>query len=102
MSTQKLAKKLYLWYPMQDFFNTGLLGAIITTTVGSIIWQLVASVFPVAFMHNPLVYVLLRICLFLEFTGVCSGAWVLASCHKYMARLRRDEFILIVLAATAR
>jgi len=79
---------------VQDFFNTGLLGAIITTTVGSITWQLVASVFPVAFMHNPLVYVLLRICLFLEFTGVCSGAWVLASCHKYMARFQRDEFYL--------
>ncbi|CAK0899394.1 unnamed protein product [Prorocentrum cordatum] len=77
---------------VQDFFNTGLLGAIITTTVGSISWQLVASVFPVAFMHNPLVYVLLRICLFLESIGICSGAWVLASVHKYTVCFRRDEF----------
>lgn len=79
---------------MQTFFNTGLLGAIITTTIGSISWQLVASVFPVAFLRNPLVYILLRICLLLESTGICSGAWVLASIHKYLAGFRRDEIYL--------
>ena len=76
---------------VQNFFNTGLLGAVITTNLGSISWQLVASAFPLAFLSNPLVYVLLRICLFLESTGICSGAWVLAGIHKRVAGFKRDE-----------
>jgi len=79
---------------VQHFFNTGLLGAIITTTIGSITWQLVASAFPIAFLSNPLVYVLLRICLFLECTGICAGAWVLASMYGRVAGFKRDEVYL--------
>ncbi len=37
---------------LQKFFNTGLLGAIITTIVASIAWQLVASAFPIDFYSN--------------------------------------------------
>merc|ERR1712007_407288 len=61
----------------QSFLNTGLLAALITTIIGSIAWQLVASAFPIAFLSNPVVYFFLRWCLFLESTGICSGAWVL-------------------------
>jgi len=75
----------------QEFFNMGFLGAVITTILGSISWQLVASAFPLAFLSNPLVYVFLRICLFLEATGICSGAWVLAGIHKRIAGFKRDE-----------
>lgn len=76
---------------VQTFFNTGLLGAIITTVVASISWQLVASAFPVAFLSNPLVYVLLRFCLLLEATGICSASWVLAWIHKRLAGFKKDE-----------
>jgi len=75
----------------QTFFNMGFLGAVITTILGSITWQLVASAFPLAFLSNPLVYVFLRICLFLEATGIASGAWVLAALHKRIAGFQRDE-----------
>jgi hypothetical protein len=75
----------------QKFFNTGLLGAIITTIVASIAWQLVASAFPIAFLSNPFTYILLRICLFLEATGICSGAWVLAWIYKQVSGFQRDE-----------
>ena len=76
---------------MQEFFNTGLLGALALTMVGSIAWQLVASAFPIAFMSNPITYILLRVCLFLEATGICYGAWVLAALHKKIAGFQRDE-----------
>lgn len=76
---------------VQGFFNTGLLGAFITTTVGSIIWQLVASAFPVAFLSNPLCYLLLRFCLFLEATGVCNASWVIAWIAKKIWTLQKDE-----------
>merc|ERR1711915_1155822 len=76
---------------LQSLFNTGLLGAVMLTILGSISWQLVASAFPIAFLSNPLTYVLLRIRLFLESTGLCQGAWVLAAIHKKVAGFQRDE-----------
>jgi hypothetical protein len=76
---------------VQAFFNTGLLGALITTIVASITWQLVASAFPVAFLSTPITYVLLVICLFLEWTGLCAGSWVLSKIHKFFAHFQFDE-----------
>merc|ERR1712151_536348 len=42
---------------LQQFFNTGLLGALITTIVASIAWQLAAAAFPLAFLANPFTYI---------------------------------------------
>jgi len=75
----------------QRLFNTGLLGAIITTILGSIAWQLVAGAFPLQFLSNPLVYVVLRWCLFLESTGICAGAWFLAMINKRIVGFQFDE-----------
>jgi hypothetical protein len=76
---------------LQELFNTGLLGALALTIVGSIAWQLVASAFPLAFLANPVTYYLLRLCLLLEATGLASGSWVLAAVHKKIAGFQRDE-----------
>merc|ERR1712003_133286 len=76
---------------VQKFLNLGFQGALITTILGSISWQLVAGAFPVAFLSNIVTYILLRICLFLEATGICNGAWVLAGIHKSIAGFQRDE-----------
>jgi len=75
----------------QSFLNLGFLGALITTILASISWQLVASAFPLIFLSNPLTYVLLRVCLLLEATGLCQAAWVLAAIHKKIAGFQRDE-----------
>ena len=76
---------------VQTFFNLGFLGALITTIVASIAWQLVASAFPIQFLSNPFTYFLLRLCLFLEATGICNGAYVIAWVHKKIAGFQRDE-----------
>jgi len=76
---------------IQGFFNTGLLGALMLTILGSISWQLVASAFPIAFLSNPITYFLLRWCLLLEATGICQGAWVLAAIHRKISGFQRDE-----------
>jgi len=76
---------------MQKFFDLGFLGALITTIIASISWQLVASAFPIAFLSNPFTYILLCICLGLERTGICQGAWVLAAIHRAIAGFQRDE-----------
>merc|ERR1712023_547061 len=74
----------------QSFLNTGLLAALITTIIGSIAWQLVASTFPLSFLSNPVVYFFLRWCLFLESTGICSGAWVMARVTELLMGWKTD------------
>jgi hypothetical protein len=76
---------------MQSFFNTGLLGAVITTIVGSLAWRIIAASFPVAFLSNPLIYLILRLCLAVEASGVCSAAWLLALVNRQIAGLQPDE-----------
>merc|ERR1711970_85515 len=76
---------------IQKFFNLGFLGAITTTILGSIAWQLVAGAFPIAFLSNPIVYVFLRFCLLLEASGICAGAWVLASIAELVTGWKTDE-----------
>ena len=80
--------------PMQAFFNTGLPGAIVTTIVGSIIWQLIASAYPVYFLSSPFGHILLRVCLFLENTGICSAAWCFGLIHKHIAGFQYDEYYI--------
>jgi len=74
--------------------NTGLLGAVILTIIGSLAWRIVASSFPVAFMSNPLIYIIIRICLLIEASGICSSAWVLARWHKLLVNYQPDEVYL--------
>jgi silicon transporter len=76
---------------MQEFFNTGLFGAVITTIVASLAWRIIASSFPVAFLSNPLIYVIIRLCLLLEASGLCSAALLLALVHKQIAGYQPDE-----------
>merc|ERR1712084_105063 len=77
--------------PVQNFLNLGFQGALITTILASITWQLVAGAFPVAFLSTPITYILLVICLIFEGTGICNGAWVLASIAKGIFGYQLDE-----------
>merc|ERR1711920_758259 len=77
--------------PVQNFLNFGFQGALITTILGSTTWQLVAAVFPVAFLSTPFTYILLRICLFFEWTVICNGAWVIAGICKSLFGYQLDE-----------
>jgi hypothetical protein len=79
---------------VQEFFNTGLPGALITTIVASLVWRIVASSFPVAFLSNPVVYLTIRICLLLEASGVFSAAWLLADIIKLLVGFKPDDLYL--------
>jgi hypothetical protein len=78
----------------QAFLNSGLTGAVITTVIGSLAWRIIASSFPLAFLSNPLIYIIIRICLILESCGICSGAWVLGRFNKIVAGYQPDEVYL--------
>lgn len=75
---------------IQTFFNTGLLGALITAIHASLIWRVLASAAPLVFLSNPLTGILLRLCLAVEQSGLCSVAWILARAQKYIFRFRPD------------
>jgi len=79
---------------LQAFFNTGLLGALITTIVGSLMWRIVASSFSLAFLSNPLIYLIIRLCLILEASGLCSAAWVTARFQKIAMGYQPDGVYL--------
>jgi len=76
---------------VQKMFNLGFMGAITTTILGSIAWQLVASSFPIAFLSNPIVFLFLQAALFLEATGICSAAWFFAVLQRKAMGYQLDE-----------
>jgi len=75
----------------QEFLNTGLHATLLMTILGSSTWKLAASAFPIAFVNAPFTYVLLYLGLFLDWIGICSGAWVLARIEKRIFKLELDE-----------
>jgi len=77
--------------PIQKMFNLGFMGALTTTILGSIAWQLVAGQFPIAFLSNPIVYIFLQAALFLEATGICAAAWFFALIQKKICGFQYDE-----------
>lgn len=79
---------------IQNFFNTGLLGAVITTVFGSLAWRMIAAAFPIGYLSNPLIYIIIQLCLMLEKTGVCSAAWLLGRQTKKLAGFKPDYVYL--------
>jgi len=77
--------------PIQRMFNMGFMGALTTTILGSIAWQLVAGQFPIAFLSNPIVYIFLQCALLLEATGICAAAWFFALIQKKITGFQYDE-----------
>ena len=75
-------------------FNTGLPGALITTIVASLWWRIAAASFPIAFMGNPIVKLTIKLCLFLEATGVASASWLLADVMRWLMGLKQDDYHL--------
>merc|ERR1719437_229353 len=75
----------------KNLLNLGFMGAITTTILGSIAWQLVAGAFPIAFLSNPIVYIFLQLALALEATGICAAAWFLALIQRKVCGFQFDE-----------
>jgi silicon transporter len=76
---------------LQQFFNFGFCGALITTILGSVAWQLVAGAFPIGFLNNPVVFLTLHIALLIEASGLMSASWLLAAIQKKICKFQLDE-----------
>jgi len=60
------------------FLETGLLGAIITTLLGSLVARVIATKFPMPFTNVAIMRPIINFCMALEFTGLTHCAWPLA------------------------
>lgn len=76
----------------QNFINTGMLGAFVTTILGSLIFRVIASQYPMEFLSNPVVYPVLKICLMLESTGIMRFSNAMAKIIRFCMRLHSDEY----------
>ena len=77
---------------LQSILSTGLLGALISTVVASLSWRILAWTFPVAFL--TIGFVPVKVCLWIEKTGICSVAWLIAAVHRHLAGFKYDEVYL--------
>jgi hypothetical protein len=72
--------------------QTGFLGAILVVNVGQLASQVAASVFPVACINNHVMHFLLRLMLFIEFSGIVNSCWVLTWALDAITGLPKDPF----------
>lgn len=76
---------------IQEILSTGILGAIVATTMASLVWRIIASSFPVMFLSNPVIHSLIRACILFEKRGIGSSSLILARWHKFIASYQHDE-----------
>lgn len=63
---------------LNDFFITGLLGAVLTTVFGSLIMRVIASTYPLFCLNNPLAFLLIQLCRAARATGLLEFSHPLA------------------------
>ena len=78
----------------QGFFNTGMLAALISTILASLTWRLIASSFPVLFMANPFINLIIRFCRLVNDSGLCCASWMLGRWTKLAVGYQPDEVYL--------
>lgn len=79
---------------LQQFFVTGILGALLTTIVASLSWRILAASFPVAFLSNPFSRPIIYLCLLFEYTGICYVAWPIAKFYRQVFRFKKDDYYI--------
>jgi hypothetical protein len=76
---------------LQRFINTGIIGAYVTTILGSLIFRVIASKYPLPFLSSPFVSPLIHLCLLLEATGVMHCAHLIAKGLCKFLKLQSDQ-----------
>ena len=78
----------------QKVFNSGGLGAIITTVLASLCWRVLASEFPLMFLSSPFSRPIIQLCLVAERTGIINISWALAAVQRRVLGMKTDETYL--------
>lgn len=72
--------------------QTGFFGAVFVVNVAQLATQVTASIFPVGFINNRFLNVLLRVMLLVEASGVLNAVYPIAWYLDHTFKLRRDPF----------
>jgi len=75
----------------ERLFNSNIFAAIVTTIASSLVWRVAASTSPIAFLSNPTISVIIRCCLIIEASGLCSAASLLARVQSKICKFKSDE-----------
>lgn len=65
------------WF-MKGFLQSGIIGAIVVVNIFQLSFRMAATCFPVIFINNNVMYLLLRVALLVEGTGIVNACWPLA------------------------
>lgn len=79
---------------LQKVFNSGVLGALITTIIASLSWRVVANAFPLAFLSNPASRPIIYLCFCAEGTGLGNIAWIIARGYEKIFGLKHDDYYI--------
>nr|AOW69265.1 silicon transporter beta [Diaphanoeca grandis] len=79
------------WF-MKGFMQSGIIGAIVVVNIAQLSFRMFAAGFPVIFINNRLMFFLLKVCLFVEATGIVNSCWPLAWGLDGFCKLNPDPF----------
>jgi len=74
----------------EGLLQSGILGAILVVNVAQLMSQVTASIFPVSFINNHILYWLLRLMLLIEQSGIVNACWPLAWCLDKLFQIPPD------------
>jgi hypothetical protein len=75
----------------EGLLETGLLGALITTILGSLTARVIATAFPLGFCNAPGMGLVVHVCLFFEWIGVTNVAWPLSTVYQKGTGMKTDD-----------
>lgn len=76
----------------EGLLQTGFLGAILVVNVAQLASQVMASIFPITFINNHFLYLLLQLMLLVETCGVVNACWPLAALVDNLLKIPKDPF----------
>jgi hypothetical protein len=74
----------------KGLLQTGFLGSLLVVNVAQLASQIVASVFPVSMINNSFIYVILRLQLLIEASGICNSCWVTTWALDWVCGMPKD------------
>lgn len=75
---------------LQKFANTGLISAYFATLLGSLVWRVIAATFPLIFLNSPVAAIIIKVCIWVENSGICHCGWIVAAAQSKLFGYRKD------------
>jgi hypothetical protein len=81
-------------------FKSGLLNALVSTILASLMWRVTANYFPMFYLGSPISIWIMRFGLLVDGTGLCDSAWILAKIPAVIVGYKPDEYYIAKATST--